>query len=167
LDAGLVGCLVVWRLARLVLFAVVLGNFALTGGRLLASFFNYPAGYALLAVVEGIESGVGIPRVISPAGNSGESVQIVGPCRIHFGAYAAINGVSRFLHPTKFCTVDASQDKLEWEDVTLALAEHDKGCPIGFDEISRSAVFDSLSLSYSPPFVSVAVKPGVVVCKRL
>lgn len=149
------------RLTSLVLTSLVAGNLVITGGRLVASYYNYPAGHALLEISSGsfrdeiLPGRLGIANIHQPKN-----------CRIHFGAFAAINGITRFLHPRNACTVDPSQGEVAWEEISMALVEESKGCPVGFTLVSRAPVFEKFSIERVFPFVSVKLGQAIGVCRR-
>jgi len=149
------------RLSKAALGFIICGNLIISGTRLAASYHNYPGAQALLAV----SGGQGFPRRISPGGGDSE-VTVPGDCRVHFGAYAAINGISRFLHPRSGCSVDPSQTRVNWEEISVALVEEVKGCPEGFELAAGAPVFDRFSIKSVFPFLVLETKPGVGVCIR-
>ena len=153
------------RMVKLTLGLLILMNFSITVFRLVASIHNYPSAHALLAVSSSWENGSDFPALIEPFALSG-SVGKPQECRIHFGAYAAINGISRFIHPQSDCTVDPSQDKVDWEAVSLDIIEERKGCEQGFRFISRAPIFRQISLSRKFPFFTVDLQPGIAICVK-
>ena len=149
------------RTVRLVLIILVAGNFALSGARFVASYYNYPAAHALLEI-----SNVSFSNEIVPGREGSAKVERPRYCKIHFGAFAAISGISRFLHPLNACTVDPSQGEVHWEDISMSLVEENKGCPAGFKLVARAPVFEKFLIERVYPFISVKLAQAIGVCRR-